>query len=46
MHFQPLPLLYGSSVNQTNNLYRTSVADIPVCCLQTLDVKLLHQFML
>ena len=34
------------SIKKNNNLYRTSVADTPVCCLQTLDVKLLHPFML
>ena len=39
-------MLYGSSVNPETDLYRTSVIDIPVYCLQTLDVKLLHHFML
>ena len=34
------------SIKKNNNLYGTSVADTPVCCLQTLDVKLLHPFML
>ena len=29
-----------------HDLYRISVADTPVYCLQTLDVKLLHPFML
>ena len=32
--------------SKEHDLYRISVADTPVYCLQTLDVKLLHPFML
>ena len=37
-------MLYGSSVNQETERYRTSVIDIPAKHLQTLDVKLLCLF--
>ena len=32
--------------SKEHDLHRISVADTPVYCLQTLDVKLLHPFML
>ena len=34
------------SIKKKHDLYRISVTDTPVYCLQTLDVKLLHPFML